>query len=112
MSASAGAVALWDGVARERRGESQPNYRRGNQKLEFPQMNLDQLTKGDARKIQMARRLRQETTMPLHWIADRLQVGSVPYTAKLIMRIKNRDPFHSMTREWIAGACTWGPQRI
>ena len=61
------------------------------QKLKFPKIDLDQLTKSDARKIQIARRLRQETTMPLRWIAERLQTGSVPYTAKLIRRIKARD---------------------
>jgi putative transposase len=32
--------------------------------------------KGDARKVKIARRLRQETTMTLKWIADRLRMGA------------------------------------
>ena len=55
------------------------------QKLELPTIDLDRLSNGDARKIEIARRLRQETTMPLRWIAERLQTGSVPYTAELIL---------------------------
>ena len=54
------------------------------QKLKFPAIPLEELSKGDSGKIQIARRLRQETTMPLRWIADQLQMGSVSYTAKLL----------------------------
>jgi hypothetical protein len=32
--------------------------------------------KGDRRKVKIARRLQQETTMTLKWIADRLRVGT------------------------------------
>jgi hypothetical protein len=32
--------------------------------------------KGDARKVRIAARLRQETTMTLAWIARRLQMGA------------------------------------
>ena len=53
------------------------------QRLKFTAITLE-LSKGDSRKIQIARRLRQETTMPLRWIADQLQMGSVAYTAKLL----------------------------
>ena len=54
------------------------------QRLKFPKIDLSRLSKGDPCKIQIARRLRQETTMTLQWIAERLQTGNVPYTAKLI----------------------------
>jgi hypothetical protein len=32
--------------------------------------------KGDAVKLTLARRLRQETTMPLKWICERREMGS------------------------------------
>jgi hypothetical protein len=37
---------------------------------------LAQRRKGDGRKLQMARRLRQDTTMTLNWIATRLKMGA------------------------------------
>ena len=82
-------IALRSGIARERRRKSRRIIAQEIQKLKFPKIDLDQLTKSDARKIQIARRLRQETTMPLRWIAERLQTGSVPYTAKLIRKARD-----------------------
>jgi hypothetical protein len=40
--------------------------------------------KGDKQKVIMARRLRQETTMSLKWIAQRLQMGSWTYVFNLL----------------------------
>ena len=40
--------------------------------------------KGDADKVRIARRLRAETTMPLKWIAERLQMGSWTHAANRI----------------------------
>jgi hypothetical protein len=37
--------------------------------------------KSDGERIQMARRLRTETTMPWNWIARRLAVGTAGYAA-------------------------------
>jgi hypothetical protein len=39
--------------------------------------------KGDERKVRIARRLRQETTVSLKWIAQRLQMGSWIYVSNL-----------------------------
>ena len=37
--------------------------------------------KGDKGKVKLARRLREQTTMTLAWIAQRLCMGSWTYTA-------------------------------
>jgi hypothetical protein len=48
---------------------------------------LERRRKGDAQKVQMARRLRKETTMTWDWIADQLHmvVG-----ASVANRLRNR----------------------
>jgi hypothetical protein len=40
--------------------------------------------KGHRAKVILARRLRQETTMSLKWIAQRLQMGSWTYVSNLL----------------------------
>ena len=54
--------------------------------LKFSAINFGELSKGDVRKVKIARRLRQETAVPLRWIADQLEMGSVPYLAHLIKK--------------------------
>jgi hypothetical protein len=44
--------------------------------------------KGDARKVRIAARLRQETTMTLAWIARRLQMGAPNHVSCLLYRTK------------------------
>jgi putative transposase len=46
--------------------------------------NLKQLAKGDAEKIEIARRLRSETTMTWSWIAAHLHMGAVGYAAQCL----------------------------
>ena len=46
--------------------------------------DLALLRKGDPRKVAIARRLRQETTMTLKWIAERLRMGTWTYVSNLI----------------------------
>lgn len=50
----------------------------------WQESNLAARRKSDPEKIQMARRLRRETTVTLKWIAARLQMGSWTYLANLI----------------------------
>jgi hypothetical protein len=45
--------------------------------------DLPLLPKGHARKVGVARRLRQETTMSLKWIAQHPQMGSWTYVSNL-----------------------------
>jgi len=42
--------------------------------------------KGDAAKVKLAASLRAETTLPLVWIAERLQMGSRRYLTWLLQR--------------------------
>jgi hypothetical protein len=45
---------------------------------------VEQRRKGDTDKVEIARRLRQETTMPLRWIAQRLNMGAAGSLANLL----------------------------
>jgi hypothetical protein len=54
--------------------------------LKFPKANFSESSKSDPRKVRIARRLRSETTVSLRWIADHLEMGRVPYLAKLIKK--------------------------
>jgi putative transposase len=44
--------------------------------------------KGDRRKVKLARRLRQETTMTLKWIADRLKMGVWTHVSNRLYHLK------------------------
>jgi hypothetical protein len=46
--------------------------------------DLAKRRKGDGQKIELARRLRQETTMTLRWIAQRLNMGTAGSLANLL----------------------------
>ena len=46
--------------------------------------DLERHRKGDGRKLRIARRLREETTMTLAWIAERLRMGSKTHLAHLL----------------------------
>jgi hypothetical protein len=46
--------------------------------------DLASLPKGAPQKLKLARRLRQETTMTIGWIADRLHMGTVGYLNHLL----------------------------
>ena len=53
-------------------------------KLRWEELELSRRRKGDLRKIRIARRLRQETTMTLAWIAQRLQMGTKTHLVHLL----------------------------
>jgi len=46
--------------------------------------DLARCRKGDPGKVRLARQLRAETTMTLHWIANRLQMGRWTYVSNLL----------------------------
>jgi hypothetical protein len=48
--------------------------------------------KGHRSKVKLARRLRQETTMSLKWIAARLQMGSWTYVSNLLNEPSETQP--------------------
>jgi hypothetical protein len=52
------------------------------------QLLLEQHPKGDRRKVKIARRLRQETTMTLKWIADRLKMGTWTHATNRLYHLK------------------------
>ena len=48
-------------------------------RLNWTEKELAQRPKGDKQKVEIARMLRQQTTMTLKWIAQRLHMGSWTY---------------------------------
>jgi hypothetical protein len=54
------------------------------QRLGWPETDLRARLKGHGGKVPVARRLRQETTMSLKWIAARLHMGSWTYISNLL----------------------------
>jgi hypothetical protein len=50
----------------------------------LPQAGLERRPNGYARKLQVARRLRRETTLSLHWIAKQLRMGAAGSPANLV----------------------------
>ena len=53
-------------------------------KLAWSEEELRKRKKGDAKKLAIARRLRQETTMTLAWVAQRQQMGTKTYLSHLL----------------------------
>jgi hypothetical protein len=53
--------------------------------------------KSDPHKVQIAARLRRETTMTLEWIADRLCMGAATHVASLLQRHCQKGPSHGLT---------------
>ena len=53
----------------------------GLKRLKWTESDLQHRAKGDAKKVALAARLREETTMPMKWIAARLGMGSAAYAS-------------------------------
>ena len=58
-------------------------------RLGWKEDDLRRHRKGDRRKVKIARRLRQETTMTLKWIADRLRMGTWTHVTNRLYHLKN-----------------------
>jgi REP element-mobilizing transposase RayT len=54
------------------------------ERLGWDEVQLRARPKGHQSKFMLARRLRQETTMSLKWIAERLQMGTWTYVSNLL----------------------------
>jgi hypothetical protein len=52
--------------------------------------DLGRHRKGDRRKVKIARRLPQEATMALKWIADRLKIGTWTHVTNHLYHLKNQ----------------------
>ncbi len=62
----------------------------GLRKLGWSEQDLAQKRKGDEGKVKLALELRNNTTMPLEWIAGRLQMGTRGYLTWLLQRQKTQ----------------------
>jgi len=73
------------GAERQETGEQKAEriVREELQRLGWSENELEGRPKGHRGKVTMARQLRQETTMSLKWIAQRLQMGTWTYVSNL-----------------------------
>ncbi len=60
-------------------------------RLGWTARELARRRKGDRHKVNLARRLRAETTMTLAWIAEHLRMGSWSYAANLLTKAKSEN---------------------
>ena len=60
--------------------------------LRWPLEELKRRRKGDAEGVRNACRLRQETRMPLAWIAQSLRVGAAGHVSRLLYRKEGDKP--------------------
>jgi hypothetical protein len=60
------------------------------QRRGWPEAKLRGRPKEQSGKLMLARRLGQETTMSLKWIAERLQMGTWTYVSNLLNEIINK----------------------
>ena len=58
----------------------------------IPEEQLSRWRKGHPFKIELATRLRSETTVPLDWIAQRLKMGTRGHLAHLLYRQEHTPP--------------------
>ena len=57
-------------------------------RLRWSEADLELTRKGDRRKVKIARRLRQETTMTLKWIAERLKMGTWTHVTNRLYHLR------------------------
>ena len=74
------------GAERQESGEAKAErlVREELKKLRWTEADLAERRKGDPGKVRIARRLRQETTMTLAWIAERLHMGVWTHESNLL----------------------------
>jgi hypothetical protein len=74
------------GAERQESGEAKTErlVREELAKLGWAEVELARRRKGDPGKVRIARRLRQETTMTLAWIAARLRMGVWTHVSNLL----------------------------
>ena len=84
-------TSLWPGTGAERGGESRAHRARGVGQGPLGSKGLRQRAKGDPIKVvAIALRLRQETTMRLKWISQRLGMGAWTHLNKRLYQERQR----------------------
>jgi putative transposase len=80
------------GAERQESGEQKAEriVREDLKRRGWKEQDLRTVAKGDNGKVALARRLRQETTMTLKWIAQRLYMGSWTYVSNLLHEKQRR----------------------
>jgi hypothetical protein len=58
----------------------------GLKRIGWSEADLKARRKGEPKKVELAWQLRSQTTLPLAWIAERLQMGSRGHLAWLLQR--------------------------
>jgi putative transposase len=88
MAERAGASHYGEEVQESAEEKAQGIVARELKRLGWNEADLEQHRKGDRRKVKIARRLRQETTMTLKWIAARLKMGTWTHVTNRLYHLK------------------------
>ena len=84
VSAKAGAWHYGDELRESAQAKAERIVAEELKRRKWDGSTLAERRKGDPAKLAIARRLRQETTMTLAWIAQRLKVGTKTHLAHLL----------------------------
>jgi hypothetical protein len=84
MSERRGAEHYGQEIRESAEGKAQRIIRQEMKRWGWRESDLDGRRKGDEKKVQMAKRLRRETTMTLSWIAQRLKMGTKTHLSHLL----------------------------
>jgi putative transposase len=88
MAERAGASHYGAELRESAEAKAQRIVREELQRLGWQETDLAKHRKGDRRKVKIARRLRQETTMTLKWIAERLKMGTWTHVTNRLYHLK------------------------
>ena len=64
----------------------------GLKRMGWSEADLKGRRKGEPRKVDLARKLRSQTTLPLAWIAERLSMGTRGHLAWLLQQRSDKLP--------------------
>jgi len=64
----------------------------GLKRMGWSEADLKGRRKGEPRKVDLARKLRSQTTLPLAWIAERLSLGTRGHRAWLLQQRSDKLP--------------------
>src|ERR1700677_5017071 len=97
LAAAEQAGARHSGADRQEAGEqtAEPLVREELRRRRRKDEDLPGLPQGDKSKVALARRLRQEMTMTLKWIARRLHIGSWTHVSNLLVARRKHESLTS-----------------
>ena len=83
---------FWEVVQEVEAVQAERRVVEGLKRLGWREADLKARRKGEPRKVDLARKLRSQTTLPLAWIAERLSMGTRGHLAWLQQQRRDKLP--------------------